>query len=203
MADTLSASVMEQMHQSETAFKNVMHEFFNQQLNGPVPLSLLEYTENVMDIRIIVAMTDDEADDLYYFVPEVDTSSPTGKEDDVKPQIKMVRKELSKGYKRLVKVFTSFCRYLQEEGIEIRGDWSNVSHIMFDDYRLSYNGNVTTPAPSRLVKPDEKKEPARSNTSYHQSPVEQFKKSIKRDKSDFTVLKDKKQLSPGIKTYWQ
>ena len=190
----LSDNVINQVQQSEIAFKNVMHEFFNQQLNGPVPLSLLEYTENLMDIRLIVAMTDDEADDLYYFVPEVDTPSPTGKEDDVKPQIKMVRKELSKGYKRLVKVFTSFCRYLQEEGIEIRGDWSNVSHIMFNDYRLSYNGNVTAPAPSRLVKPDEKKEPARSNTSYHQSPVEQFKKSIKRDKSDFIVLKDKKQF---------
>ena len=107
MADKLSASVMEQMHQSETAFKNVTHEFFNQKLNGPVPLSLLEYTENLMDIRLIVAMTDDEADDLYYFVPEVDTPSPTGKEDDVKPQIKMVRKELPKGYKRLVKVFTA------------------------------------------------------------------------------------------------
>ena len=74
--------------------------------------------------------------------------------------------------------------------MEIFDDWNNIGLEMFKSYRQSYNGNVTTPAPSRLVKPDEKQGPARPKTSYHQSPVEQFKKSIKRDKSDFTVLMD-------------
>lgn len=65
---------------------------------------------------------------------------------------------------------------------------------IFKDYPQTYTGNVTTLAPSRLVKPDVKQESTKYNNSYQQSPVDQFKKAIKRNKSDFTVLKDKKQF---------
>ena len=119
MTSELSYSAIKQVQQSETAFKNVMHELLNQELNGPVPQSLLVYTGNVMDIRLILDMTDDEIDDLYYFAPEVDTSLPSNAEDDAKSSIKMIKRDLPKCYKRLVKVFTSFHKHLQEEGVEI------------------------------------------------------------------------------------
>merc|ERR1711953_1495584 len=140
-------------------------------------------------------MTDKEIDSLYYLTPEVDTSSPPSKDEDVKPNTILVRRELPTGYKRLVKVFTSFHKHLREEGVEIYFDWSNINLEKFTYYgQYDYNGNVTVPAPSRLVKPDVKSEGVSPNTTIRQTQVEQFKKSIKRDKSDFTVLKDKKQF---------
>ena len=172
-----------------------MNEFLKQELDGPVSLSLLEYTGNVMDIELVLNMTDKEIDSLYYLTPEVDTSSPPSKDEDVKPKTILVRRELPTGYKRLVKVFTSFHKHLREEGVEIYFDWSNINLEKFTYYRqYDYNGNVTVPAPSRLVKPDVKSEGVSPNTTIRQTQVEQFKKSIKRDKSDFTVLKDKKQF---------
>ena len=195
MMSRLSAGVKTQMQQSQLAFQHVMNELLKQELDGPVSLSLLQYTGNVMDIELILDMTDEEIDGLHYFTPEVDSSSLPSEEMDVKPKTTLVRRELPTGYKRLVKVFTSFHKHLRAEGVEIYFDWSNIDREKFTYYRqYDYNGNVTVPAPSRLVKPDVKSEDVRPNTTIRQTPVEQFKKSIKRDKSDFTVLKDKKQF---------
>ena len=110
----LSADVKTDIQQSETAFRNVMHELIKQELNGPVPLSLLEYTGNVMDLELVLNMTDEEIDNLHYLVQEVDTSAPPSKEEDVKPKTIIVRRDLPTGYKRLIKVLISFNRHLVE-----------------------------------------------------------------------------------------
>ena len=60
----LSADVKTDIQQSETAFRNVMHELIKQELNGPVPLSLLEYTGNLMDLDLVLNMTDDEITEM-------------------------------------------------------------------------------------------------------------------------------------------
>ena len=72
----LRAGVKADIKQSETAFQNVMYELIKQELNGPVPLSLIEYTGNVMDLELVLDMKDDEIYNLYYLVQEVDTLSP-------------------------------------------------------------------------------------------------------------------------------
>ena len=53
-----------------------MNELLKQNLYGPVSLSLLEYKGNVMDIELVLNMTDSEIDPFYYFKEVVDTSSP-------------------------------------------------------------------------------------------------------------------------------
>ena len=147
------------LRQSKLAFQYVMNELLKQELDGPVSLSLLQYTGNVMDIELILGMTDEEINNLHYFKTEVDTSSPPSKLDDVKPKTVTVRRNLPTGYKRLLKVFTSFHKHLREESIEIYFYWSNIDLKQFTYYRqYNYNGNVTVPAPSRLVKPDVKSE---------------------------------------------
>ena len=62
IVSTLSAGVVEKMQQSETAFKNNMHKLLSQEFNEPVPLSLMEYIGNVMDIELLLNMTDNEID---------------------------------------------------------------------------------------------------------------------------------------------
>ena len=128
MATTLSAGVMSHMQQSETAFDNIMHELLKQTSDKPIALSLLVYTGNTKEIELVLDMSHDEIDSLHYFAPEVDTSPPSSKADDVKPPIKMVRRELATGYKRLVKTLISFHKYLRRENIEIFGDLSLI-HI--------------------------------------------------------------------------
>ena len=198
MMSRLSVGVKTQMQQSELAFQHVLNELLKQDLDGPVALSLLEYTGNVMDIELVLNMTDAEIDNLYYFKEVADTSPPDDEEEeeDKKPKAatSVVRIALPTGYKRLVKVFTSFHRYLREEEVEIYFDWTNIDLQTFTHYHMSiYNGNVATPAPSRLVKQEDNKGEIKTTTIKH-SQVDQFKKSIKRDIAFFTVLKDKKQF---------
>ena len=157
MMSRLSVGVKTQMQQSELAFQHVLNELLKQDLDGPVALSLLEYTGNVMDIELVLNMTDSEIDNLYYFKEVADTSPPDEEEEEegekVKVSTSVVRIALPTGYKRLVKVFTSFHKHLREEEVEIYFYWTNIDLKTFTHYcQYIYNGNVTTSAPSRLVK---------------------------------------------------
>ena len=63
-----------------------------------------------MDIQLVLDMSDYEIDDLHYFTKEVDTSSIRMKEEteDTKPKVTILRRDLAKGLKRLIKVFVIF-----------------------------------------------------------------------------------------------
>ena len=76
--------------------------------------------------------------------------------------------------------------------------WSNITFEIFNTYRTTIdNGNITIPQPSRLKKPDDQPSP-NDRLTFKTSQVEQFKRSIKREKSDFMVLKDRKQYKTWI-----
>ena len=195
MMSRLSVGVKTQMQQSELAFQHMLNELLKKDLDGPIALSLLEYTGNVMDIELVLNMTYSKIEKLYYFKEVADTSPPGDDEEEedkkAKAATSVVRIALPTGYKRLFKVFTSFHKYLCEEEVEIYFNWTNIDLHTFTHYRMFiYNDNVTTPAPSKLVKQEDNSVGQKTTTIKH-SQVEQFKKSIKRDISFFTVLKDK------------
>ena len=86
------------------------------ELDSPLSMSLLEYTKGSTDIGIVLNMTDDDIDDLYYY-RESSKSSPQAKVNNVNSNCESettVRTKLAKGYKRLLKIFTSFGRYLKD-----------------------------------------------------------------------------------------
>ena len=136
-----------------------MNELLKQDLDGPVALSLLEYTGNVMDIELVLNMTDSKIDNLYYLKEVADTLSPDDdEEEDAKSKAanSVVRIALPTGYKSLIKVFNSFHKYLREEEVERYFDWTNIDLKTFTHYRIFiYDGNVTTPAPNILVKQED------------------------------------------------
>ena len=154
MMSKLSVGVKTQMQQSKLAFEHVINELLKQELDGPITLSLLQYTGNSQDIELVLDMTDEDVDDLPYLVQEVDTSfipKKEEKEEDVKSKTIIVRRDLPKGFKRLIKIFVSFHKHLRAEGIDIYFDWTNIDLKTFTHYRqYIYDGNVTTPAPARL-----------------------------------------------------
>ena len=125
MMSRLSVGVKTQMQQFELAFQHIINELLKYELDSPISLSLLEYTGNSIDIHLVLDMTDDEIDDLHYFTKEVDTSSlPTKEEtEDTKPKVTILRRDLAKGFKRLIKVFVRLHKHLCTEGVDIYFDW--------------------------------------------------------------------------------
>ena len=96
MMSKLDLGVKTQMQQSELAFDHVITKLLDQQLDGPISLSLLEYTGNTKDIQLILDMSDNDIDDLHYFTQQVDTSSTPLK--DEKGDITIVKRDLPKGF---------------------------------------------------------------------------------------------------------
>ena len=82
-------------------------------------MSLLEYTENEMDLEKVLDMKNNEIDSLYYLAQEVETSSPPSKDDNVKPKTITFRKELSGGSNRLLKILTSFHKHFRANEMDI------------------------------------------------------------------------------------
>ena len=100
---------------------------------------------NTKDIHLVLDMSDNDIDDLHYFIQQVDTSSSSPKDEIGDTTI--VKRDLPKGFKRLVKIFVSFHKYLRAEGADIYFDWSNIDLDTFTHYRqYIYDSNVTTPA---------------------------------------------------------
>ena len=60
-------------------FQNVINELLKQDLDGPIDLSLLEYTGKIMDIELALDITDDDEFELIYSVDFIhdDGGSPT------------------------------------------------------------------------------------------------------------------------------
>ena len=69
----VNLGVKTQMQQSELAFDHVITKLLNQKLDGPIALSLLEYTGNTKGIQLVLDMSDNDIDDLHYFIQQVYT----------------------------------------------------------------------------------------------------------------------------------
>ena len=87
---SLNAGVKTATQQAQIAFQHAIKVLMDQELDGPVALSLIEYTTGSMDLRLVLNMTDEEIDSLYFLTPEVDTSSLPSKDEDVKPKTILV-----------------------------------------------------------------------------------------------------------------
>ena len=121
------------------------------------------------DIRDIVDIPDGDIDDLTY------------DGDDGTPQM------LKSGQRGLLKTFKAYVFHTSECGTPIGDDWMSLRREEFDAfrvgpdlYRLQLNPSVPPPRPTMLS----------SRTS---DPLYEFRKGIKRDMTQFPLLKDEKQ----------
>ena len=89
--------------QAERGYKHVIQDLIGQELSGRISLSLLEYTGNVMDIRELTNMTDEDIDQLYYVSTTFVDSPPSdgSKDKESKPDVVRQKVDLPKGSKRL------------------------------------------------------------------------------------------------------
>ena len=162
------------------AFRFVIEELINEEMDGPVAKSLLAVNQEVADVRKVLSMTDEDIDDLHYFSP-----SP---EDGTKKPASPTKKYIGKGNKGILRRLKCYEEYRSQRGDPIFSDWSNVSGQEFDNYRVTTNNiNVTTNAPPQFFSSN-----TRNTSASNYSPVEQFKRGIRRDMDHFDILKSKR-----------
>ena len=64
----LESGVVTQSQCAGIAFKRFIEEIIEERMDGPIALSLLEYTNNKVDIRYVLTMFEEEIDELTYTV---------------------------------------------------------------------------------------------------------------------------------------
>ena len=197
MLSSIDEGVLTQSQKSEKAYNYVIRNLFLQDLDGHISSSLLLYTGDMPDMIQVLDMSEKDIDDLYYH--KSSSSTLHDEEEDTKKTTKpkTVRYELPRGSKRLIKVLKSFNRWMTDADKVIYYDWLNIIPTDFDNYRIAiYDADTKVPIPSRFSTSSVNNNTPSSvytNTN-KQSWAEQFKKSITRDKSNFTVIKNKKQF---------
>ena len=141
------------------AFEYVIEELFNQDMDGSVAKSLLLATEDVADIRTVLALSDEDIEDLHYY--------STSTEDDAKKKIPSTKNHLGKGNKGLLRRLKHYEMYRRDQGNPILSDWSNVLGQEFDEFRITTGDiNVSTRPPSQLFSLN-----TRNNSGTIHSPV--------------------------------
>ena len=66
---------MQRSKSASIAFQYVIQDFFNQDMNGPIALSLLQATMDTYDIRLVLDFTEDDINDLHYYTSSVNSSN--------------------------------------------------------------------------------------------------------------------------------
>ena len=201
MMSKLESGVLTQSQCGEIAFKRLIKDIIKEIMDGTIALSLLEYTNNKVDIRYVLTMFEEEIDELTYTVvtkaeDQQDKGVDSEAEGTTKPSPDTgtsISYMLPRGYKRLVKVIIAFSKYRTYNNDPIMDDWSNVSSEEFNDFRMrGYQIYTQAPMPERFNNPNDPSSNTSPYSSSKTSKAEQFKKGIKRDPSLFHTLKNKK-----------
>ena len=199
---------MTQRQLAEVAFTRLIVDILEMQMDGPVALSLLGYTNNEEDIRYVLTMDDEEIDDLKYTkLVQEPSQQPDLKDEDTKlpaksppSTITYTTVELPRGYKRLIKIVISFNQYRTQIGNQIMDDWSDITSLEFNDFRIhTYNTHVTSPTPSRFRPANVIPSPNPSSPAPQNSLKQN---SLRKESSGIHLtlrsLRIKDSLSPGI-----
>ena len=88
-----------------TGFKFVIEELFNQELDGPVAQSLFIATENTEDIEVVLDLSEEDINNLYYFKSSDESESV---ESDTRSSQSSVRVALGAGYKGSIRRLKGF-----------------------------------------------------------------------------------------------
>ena len=164
--------------EAAVAFNHVLDIVLDRGDASPLKSSLL--AEGITDIFDLNTINDNVIDALIYEDP-----ADAGKFYPVK-----------KGDKMLLRCFLAYKFYLESEGVDI--DYKVITQVDFDNFRISpayraiINGPVpTTSSSSSSSVPTTSTASTSSHTSSF-SPVDMFRRAIKKDPSLFPTLKDDK-----------
>ena len=142
------------------------------------PLKKALVGAGITDMFALNTLDNDTIDDLVYDV------SPTEK--DV---------SINRGDKSLLWIFLDYVIHRVNKGDPIGDDWTAVTAEDFDQFRINpqYGGQLRNPGPNQTsTSSTAAPTPSPSTNTSKYSPVEVFRRGIKRDPSLFPTLKDEK-----------
>jgi hypothetical protein len=154
-----------------TILQYLIEDVVCQPPGSPIRLALAE--EGVDHVSTLLILTEQDINTLVY--------TSDGK------QLK-----LQKGAKGLIRLLIAYIRKLQnDDGFNLLDDYRKLDRNGFEFYRL--NTPITPSAfPSPMKSPPPFKSPAPLMPSERQNAIELFRRTIKRDPSQFPTLKDEK-----------
>jgi hypothetical protein len=134
--------------------------------------------DGIKEIGVLISLSDEQVEDLTYLDPD-----PTNPTDYC----------LKKGEIGLIKSFIHFVHYRDEIGNPIGDDWRSITQDEFDQFRCNTKYTRHFASLASLSSPTPSTAPTPTSTSSHSapSPVDLFKRGIKRDPSVYPTLKDK------------
>jgi hypothetical protein len=154
----------------ETALKYVVLTVMNQPVDGPMAKSLAKaMIENVEDF---LSLIETNIEKLSFIA--------TAGEDPI---------AIGPGHQGIIRAFIAFIRYRAAQDNPIGDKWNEITKAEFDTYRVgpSFNGTIFgSPSPSNPGTPA-------ASSTHARDAVTDFKRGIKRDPSQFPILKDDKQ----------
>ena len=183
MPQTLSQVALENKRTFQKVIPSIFHEDDNNQ--GSVASALLIALGGVEDFMDVLTLSTDDIDSLYYYVKnevEVTKRNKEGKEYST-VQTTNIKTELHKGTRGKLKTFISYTRWKAQKGEDLAPDYNDLDERDFTQYRRlfgqdGYNPVISTPKPGVLNSP-------KSSTK-----LDVFNKGIKRDVTQFPILKD-------------
>ncbi len=154
--------------QRKEALKYVLLTVMDQSEDGPVMRALADASIEIVDD--LMGLVDLDIDAFSYV--------PTGETNRI---------DLVPSQRGLLRGFCAYIRYRARSSTPIGDTWTSITKQEFDDFRISdfYNGTIFGQASNPGL-------PTSSNPRAR-DPVADFKRGIKRDPSQFSVLKEERQ----------
>ena len=162
------------IEESQRRFRSILTDIFGLDIQAPIYQAFSQ--EMIYTLSDLASLQDKDIDDMTYVTTI-----------EIEGQITTSANPLTKGNKGWIKALIAFIKYLDMDSEE---DFENVDNNQFSTFRLSiYNPNSTQQTSSSTS--------TRLRNSHnkrgHTDAVVNFKKSIKRDKTQYGILKEDKQ----------
>jgi hypothetical protein len=157
--------------QGGAALKYLVLTVMNQPVDGPMAKSLAE--AKIKNVQDFLAPIETDIEKLSFIA--------TAGENPI---------AIGPGQRGILRAFIAFIRYRAVQDNPIGDKWNEITQEEFDTYRIgpSFNGTIFgSPLVNNLGIP------AASSATHARDAVADFKKGIKRDPSQFPILKDEKQ----------
>ena len=154
--------------------EHLIGNLLGQDKSSALALALKE--ENVNSLADLMSLSDQDIEVMTYTEESEDDK-------DMKP------KDVPRWAQRLLRVLQSYVHYQTSEGVT---DLMTLTQADYDDYRIHvFNSNAPHTAPSPAARPTVST--SRAPGPYMRPPAEDFKKSIKRSKTDYKPFKEDKE----------
>ena len=153
--------------------EHLIGNLLGQDKSSALALALKE--ENVNSLADLMSLSDQDIEVMTYTEESEDDK-------DMKP------KDVPRWAQRLLRILQSYVHYQTSEGVT---DFMALTQADYDDYRsFVYNSNALHTVPFPAAQPTAST--SKASGPYVRSPAEDFKKSIKRSKTDYKHFKEDK-----------